>query len=94
MQYLREIYVGTPNACWVPAAKGDPGAVAFIPVGQMTIRAIDFLVAVDTMAERIYLWEAFASMRLATDAERAMAEVRIQQLRDAIAAFQNAAEAL
>jgi hypothetical protein len=25
--YLREIDPGTPNACWVVCAKGDPGAI-------------------------------------------------------------------
>ena len=29
--YLREIDAGTDNACWVVCAKGDPGAVEFMP---------------------------------------------------------------
>lgn len=31
--YLREIDADTDNACWVVCAKGDPGAVAFTPLG-------------------------------------------------------------
>ena len=30
--WLREIDPGTDNACWVVCAKGDPGAVEFMPV--------------------------------------------------------------
>lgn len=29
--YLRQVDAGTDNACWVVCAKGDPGAVAFVP---------------------------------------------------------------
>lgn len=29
--WLREIDAGTDNACWVVCAKGDPGAVEFVP---------------------------------------------------------------
>jgi hypothetical protein len=32
--YLREVDAGTPNACWVVAAKGDPGAIPFQAVGS------------------------------------------------------------
>jgi hypothetical protein len=28
--YLREVDAGSANACWIPCAKGDPGAVMFI----------------------------------------------------------------
>lgn len=30
VQYMREADAGTDCACWVPAIKGDPGAVMFI----------------------------------------------------------------
>lgn len=29
--WLREVDAGTGNACWVVCAKGDPGAVKFMP---------------------------------------------------------------
>lgn len=29
--YLREVDAGTDCACWIVCAKGDPGAVAFVP---------------------------------------------------------------
>lgn len=34
--YLRCVDPGTDNACWVVCSKGDPGAVAFEPVGATT----------------------------------------------------------
>lgn len=37
--YLREVDHGTPNACWVVCAEGDPGAVLFVP-GFTGIRRI------------------------------------------------------
>ena len=30
--FLKEVDAGTPNACWVVCAKGDPGAVGFAPL--------------------------------------------------------------
>lgn len=33
--YLRKVDAGTPNECWVVCAKGDPGAVAFVPQSVM-----------------------------------------------------------
>lgn len=29
--YLRLIDAGSPSECWIVCAKGDPGAVKFIP---------------------------------------------------------------
>lgn len=29
--YLRDAHSGKGDECWVPCAKGDPGAVLFIP---------------------------------------------------------------
>lgn len=28
--YLREADAGTPNACWIICAKGDPGSIRFV----------------------------------------------------------------
>lgn len=30
--WLREVDADTDNACWLVCAKGDPGAVAFVPL--------------------------------------------------------------
>lgn len=46
--YLRQVDPGTPNACWVVCAKGDPGAVAHIP---QTPTARELLRRLDTVGE-------------------------------------------
>lgn len=29
--YLRDAHKGESDPCWIPCAKGDPGAVRFVP---------------------------------------------------------------
>lgn len=33
--YLKKVDADTPNECWVVCAKGDPGAVKFVPEAAM-----------------------------------------------------------
>lgn len=52
VEHLRKVDAGTPNACWVGCAKGDPGAVAFSPTSAIKAERLRTLEEVAEIADK------------------------------------------